>query len=871
NTRKTFPSVVWCGGKDKEIIVGHEAKVRMGQRPAPIVAVKRLMGTNRTVELGGRQVTPIEVSAHILSHARKLVEGHFAQHGIEDRIGGVIVTLPAYFDASPRRDTYEAAAKAFFDGDRENAEGRLELLLEPEAAAYAYLTEDRSERLRILVYDLGGGTFDVTILDKSPEAGLTLLRFGGDPHLGGDNIDDRLAAWMLYLLRGGKREVLDRILDPKRYEPEEMYTVLQQVLTNDVANLRGVLRPEDRDLLVTHSPLYALDLDEGEPEDRLRTQKLKALAEKAKKDFTESTEVLIAKHGAFEDKEGTTVDIDFTLSRNEFDRLIGDFIGKTMQETLGVIERAGMTRSQIDRVLLVGGSTRMPIVKEELQKAFDCPIEMKDPDLIVARGAAIRSRDLTPLPIPVSGEARPAERMTLEFPRQTSEPRVTIRGRLQEPISGHEVYVLRDGDEIATAQVEGDFFEVKEVPLYPDRENRLTLEVSDQDDNLYDEREIVIIHSTDPTPPNEGITTLLTKPIRYLGRRGFVTLFEEGTRLPAEKAIACRRATQDDFINIPFFEGERLLEELRILGIDPGLPIGAVIDLHLVINKDYTVMAKGTVRTTKQSQQVEFQISRVQIPPLEDMDRDLEDVLEQIENDIQSVRDPNRRAEFNRRRRKLEASYRKARRELDCDPHHLFVLISELRKLQIEVASAQVTLHPPFEAFERMFAAARDLASQLKPSHPVRKEDALEKIAALERAIRDIWDRANRDVIEQEDERRWNAIAEEIAEFIREIDAVREGRQGREYQPEELQGLMLEWIKSLREQVAENELDARFARDIAQVESSVRQVDTRDRESARSSLRQIIEEQLKPLSYRIERALKEVTKDPNTKVKTTVD
>jgi molecular chaperone DnaK (HSP70) len=387
--RKIFPSVVWCAGPGKETVVGAAAKTRLGQQPSPVVEIHRKLGTSETVELGGAQVSPTVVLTHILTFLKSLVE-----EATGDQVGAAVVTVPAYFDAASKKDTYSAAVDAFFGGDIAKAEAHLELLVEPEAAALAYILEDPAEHIRILAYDLRGGTFDVTVLERSRAAGISVLKFGGDPHFGGDNIDERLAAWILYLLRGGKPEALDRILDPARYPAEARYTILRQLLANDTFSLRSVLRSDDRELLAEARPRYVLAFDGANSESGPRIQKVKALAEQAKLVLTAEAEVSITHQGIFLDDEGEIVDIDLTLHRAAFNRLIGDLVERTMEETWRVLAASGVTSEQIDRVILVGGSTRMPIIREELGKRFSCPVLLNDPELIVARGASLKARQL---------------------------------------------------------------------------------------------------------------------------------------------------------------------------------------------------------------------------------------------------------------------------------------------------------------------------------------------------------------------------------------------------------------------------------------------------------------------------------------------
>ncbi len=836
--RKIFPSAVWCAGAGQEVVVGHAAKSRLGQQPPPVVAVKRKLGTTARVLLAGAEVSPVEVSAHVLGYAKRLVE-----EATGDRVGGAVVTVPAYFDAAPKRDTYEAAVAALFGGDAAAARGRLELQLEPEAAAYAYTLEDPAERLRILVYDLGGGTFDVTLLDKSPEGGLSVLKFGGDPHLGGDNVDDRVAAWVLYLLRGGRADALDRLLAPGRYPEEERYTLLQQLLTHDADQLARSLRPEDRDLRVDARQLYALDLDIRRPADLPRIQQVKRLAEQAKIDLTTSTEASLSKQGAFEDQQGNLVDIDLTLSRGDFERLVGDMVARTIEETRRVLAESGLGAEQVDRIVLVGGSTRMPMVAQELERAFGRPLQLADPDLIVARGAALRAREL-------SAPAAADGRLTIEAPRQTPERSVAVKGRLSERLDGHRAYLFRDGRDVAEAPVEGDRFLLAGVPLEPETENRFHLEVADGEDRIFAATEVVVRHSAGALASTGSLSTKITKAIRSRGVHGFGELFGEGEVLPARKVVPCYRASQGDRISIEFYEGERWLTDL-VIDVDPSLPVGARIDVDLTLDKDYSCQATATVLTTRASASVAFQISRAEIPSQEVMDRDLQGVMDEIENDLGQVRDRDRRAGFAQRVRRLRADYAKAGRALDTDLHHLYSLVGELRKVLIEVRAAHDLLEPPLETCRQLVRVVRGLAERLEPSHALAKADVQAKIGALERAGEGAWER--------QDAATWRSVFAELEKVKEDLEtALRPPDAGaRNFPPELIQREVLKLVDRVRAKAAESGRGQEVEEQLRRIERAVRDVDPRGGDAARNALIQIVQDQLNPLDHRLERAARD--------------
>lgn len=841
---KFFPSVVWTSGPGKEIVVGHDAKIRLGENPPPVATIKRKMGTTETVNLGGRQQGAVEVSAHILRFAKKLVE-----EAAGGEIGGVIVTVPAYFSSAAKRDTERAAVEAFFGGEESRAAGRVELLLEPEAAAYAYATEDAAESLRLLVYDLGGGTFDVTILEKSLETGLTVVKFGGDPHLGGDNVDDRIASWLLYLIRGGNAAALDRILAPGRYPADQRYTVLQLLLRNDRARLKESLLPDDRDLLIPDCPTYVLDLDSRRPDDFRRIQTLKALAENAKKDLSASTEAVITKQGAFQDQNGELVDVDVVLSRDEFDRLIGDLIERTLECTEETLRAAGCGPDAIDRVLLVGGSSRMGAVKDRLSAMFSCPLQLADPDLIVARGAALRARNLHPPPL----DALAATRLTLEFPFETADARIDIPGKLAEPLQGH-AYLLRDGRDVSDASVSGQRFTFKAVPLTEDSENRFLVEVVDSRENSYASAEIAIRHNRRSLPIGDRLAPKVTKPIRALSTDGMKVLFPEGTILPATEPFTCYRATNDDHIAVEFYEADRHLSTLTISGVDASLPIGAPVDLCISVTAGYAVSATATIRETGQKQTVEFEISPLDVPPLAKMDTDFDEFLAQIENDVELVRDINARTAFFQRASRLAAGYQKARRELDPDPHKLYATLGEMQTLLIEIRGAQAIMEPPFEEVRGLVGACRSLAGRLPDGGQVPKQHILERLDHLWRAAEAAWKR--------EDAPEWKQLFLELRKLHDQLEqAARGGGGGGGRQelppPFEIQRAMVAWIEEIRQKAAKNGLLERFAEELDAVLRHTRGVDTRDLEGGRRQLLDIVETQLRPLEARIDRAIEE--------------
>ncbi len=829
-----FPSAVWSAGAGKEHVVGHKAKARVGTHPPPIIAVKRKMGTEQKVRLGDDLVTPVDVSADILRYTRNLVESV-----TNDKVGAVVVTVPAYFDVAPRRDTQTAAVHAFFDGDENEARGRLELLLEPEAAACAYLVDDPAQELLVLVYDLGGGTFDVTVLKKSPEEGLTAIAFGGDPHLGGDNVDDRFASWIAYRIRGGKQEALTRILTSGHYEAEERYTVFQQVLTNDVAGLRGALKNEDRDLLIPNPPRFLLDLDASRPEDLVRIQKLKWLGETAKIQLTNQSEVAIIQQGIFQDQAGEIVDVDMDITQENFNLLIGDMIDATVRATLAVVEKSGRRPSDFDRIVLVGGSSRMPVVAQELKKVFTAPVLLQNAmaDKIVAQGAAIRAGSM---------RMKQSEGgITLEYPQQTADSQASIAGRLDDAAAGVRAFLTPlTGDSGAELEepVEGGRFLFRAVTLQGTGMSRFKVEVEDRQGVVIAQNEVRILRIAGDER-RDAPTSMITKPIRYLTRKGLKELFPEGEPLPATKVEICRRGGREDFVSIPIYEGDRELCELRINGVDRSLAVGAEIKLSVTIERDYSVRSSAEIVSTRQQASVEFNIEPIKIPSLKELDGDKEHVLEEIENAMPMVKDPNAAAGFRRTLRKLENSYAKARSATEPNCHQLYTIVGEMRKLRTEVVGAQEFMKPPKGDFEGAVRSCRYLAGKLKENAAVSKDDVLKKIDILEKAGKDAWD--------QENQREWEMVNKEIHELRYSLERAVEEGGGKGPSAAALQQALLGWLDELAETVEKRGLQDDYMPRIEDLKSKTRAIDIRDEDTAKEKLVELAQDRVKKLELDI--------------------
>ena len=321
---RTTPSVV--AFKDGEIIVGDAAKSQVVTNKDSVSSIKRLMGSNEKVHVNGKDYTPQEISAMILQYMKKYAESYLGEP-----VTKAVITVPAYFNDAQRQATKDAGKIAGFDVER--------IINEPTAAALAFGIDKTDKEMKVLVFDLGGGTFDVSILDLA-DGTFEVLATAGDNHLGGDDFDNIVVDWMA-----------------DEFKKEH----------------------------------HGIDLKA----DRMALQRLKEAAEKAKKDLSSMVQTHISLPFVSADESGP-LHLDMDLTRANFDKMTRHLVDRTVGPVRQALKDAGLTPSDIDEVLLVGGSTRMisvqEAVKQELGKE---PNRSVNPDEVVAMGAAIQGGILT--------------------------------------------------------------------------------------------------------------------------------------------------------------------------------------------------------------------------------------------------------------------------------------------------------------------------------------------------------------------------------------------------------------------------------------------------------------------------------------------
>ena len=407
---RTTPSVV--SFKNGVIAVGESARRQAATNLDTVFSIKRHMGTDYKVHIKStnKDYTPQEISAMILQNLKATAEAYLGE-----KVTEAVITVPAYFNDAERQATKDAGKIAGLEVKR--------IINEPTAAALAYGIDKKSDKeQKVLVYDLGGGTFDVSILELA-DGTYEVLSTAGNNRLGGDDFDNRVVD---YMVKEFKR-------------------------TNGI------------DLSTNKSAMFRLKLE----------------AEKAKKDLSGITTTDINIPFIAMDSEGSPVHFDMTLTRSKFEELIRDLVDSTTKSVRQALKDAGITTSDINQVLLVGGSTRIPCVQELVRKELGKePNRSINPDEVVAMGAAIQGGvlagdvkdvlllDVTPLSLGIETLGGVS---TVLIPRNTTIP--TSKSQVFSTAADNQpavdIHVLQGERSMAADNKTLGRFQLSGIPLAP--------------------------------------------------------------------------------------------------------------------------------------------------------------------------------------------------------------------------------------------------------------------------------------------------------------------------------------------------------------------------------------------------------------------
>jgi molecular chaperone DnaK (HSP70) len=523
------------------LLFGAEALQRAEEGIAPVMFSKRKIGTREALPMQTRTVTAQEVAREFLRYMKGC-----AEEALGAQVTRAVVTHPAYFDRGAVEETRQAAVEAGFDMSLPQ-----QMLMEPVAAALSFTRADTRDPLRILTFDLGGGTLDVTYLERR-EGVIDMRAFDGDPLLGGYNFDRELAHWI--------RQQLEQ---------------------------RG----------------RRIELDESSAEDRGRLMRLLRLAERVKIDLANARtdEVLIdvRARDLLVDTEGRPVQVQERINRKQFVALIQPHLDHAVACCMRVLEKAKMAPEEIHEILLVGGSSYGPWVKEALMRAFPGrEPKLFNPDLCVGAGAAIHARMV--LPPMVSAERYI---LSLDVPESSVLDLLNVTGQLVSRNGGLPVSGLRaalsspDNDSGGESKLnsEGRFlFENVELGTGA---THFALRFLEPNGHVVLAHDFQVAYRPENSQTS-AVVTVLPRPLYVETADGLAPLAEEGVSLPARCSRTFRRVNDNPNITLRLFQESDPIGEIRIEKIPREGGRGSYVDLEVEVTEKNQIRGSAVIRTT---------------------------------------------------------------------------------------------------------------------------------------------------------------------------------------------------------------------------------------------------------------------------------
>ena len=574
----TFPSAVI---EDQEhpgtYLFGSDALQKAEEGFAPAMFTKRKIGTRETILMQTREMVAKDVAREFLRYLKTCAEQALGQP-----IARAVVTHPAYFDRGAVEETRKAAVEAGFDMSRPE-----QMVMEPVAAALAYTRTDKRDPLRILTYDMGGGTFDVTYLERR-EGVIAMRAFDGDHLLGGYNFDRELLHWIRKRLEQHGRQIV---------------------------------------------------LNEESSEDRGRLARLLRLVEKVKislaKAATETTMIDVRGRGILVDIDGKPVQINERICRSQFVKLIQRYLDRAVTCCHQAIKKAGATPEDIDEVLLVGGSTYGPWIANSLASAFaNASPKLFTPDLCVGAGAAIHAKMVLPPLVRTGGY-----KLSLDVPEISALEKLAIAGQVVRDDGTFPDHPLQAVVRVANGDVLGPLylddkgiFYFEDVALEEDLPNQFTLDITN-DNTLVLQHTFRVTYAPETTETS-GVTTVLPRPLFIETIDGLVALAEEGVALPAKCCQTFLRTNNNRSITLKLFQERQPIGEVRIKDIPPEAGRGSYVDLEIEITEKNQIRGKASIRTPKgkvvSQTDVLVHFEMLEIPSTPELKEQFDDLAQQF-------------------------------------------------------------------------------------------------------------------------------------------------------------------------------------------------------------------------------------------------
>jgi molecular chaperone DnaK len=648
--RRTVPSAVAWDEKTGAFVVGHAARQRRGTAESPVESIKRKMGQKTTVRVGPHELSPEEVSSKILAELKaRMQETHNPLRSgsatLDLPVTRAVITVPAYFDAPQVEATRRAGELAGFEV--------IGILQEPTAAAIYHTWRRRLGDGNFLVYDLGGGTFDVSIL-RCVGGEYQVLAIDGDNYLGGDDLDRRFAEHL-------RKELV----------------------------AKG----------------YALDLDvKGNDDDRRLFGRLVHLAQDIKESLSTSEVVHISKNDVAKDKNGESISYEGDVGREDYEKIIGDLVDTTIGCCERALERArevaNVTIDEVDHVILVGGSTRVPMVVRRVTESF-CkksgePLR-DDVDTCVALGAAIHAAHVGGT---LLGDKDARVRITSPLVAQGTTLRLAMAVE-QAPKNAAHVTLWQGEKALGEAAIGKDPVRM-EVPLAEAEDMELTLALQSAVGAPLAELPLTL-HRGDlrPRPTALSRASVVAKDIALEvvrgGKRERKVLIARGTGLPAQVTQRFFTTDQTGAVVLRIMQN-RLPIKTLVIDVPKELPVGSPVEILMRCDESMRLEARATVG----AQEIQAHIEPPQQASADDADVDA--LLEQTEKARRQLWG-DLGTSFGREADRLVAGIREV---IQTDPDKLQALAERLRHLVEEFHGGEgEALVPPMARMEEAFDALR--------------------------------------------------------------------------------------------------------------------------------------------------------------------
>lgn len=654
--RKAMPSAVAWDPAKEAFLVGRPARARRGKEPGPIESIKRRMGQPAKLALGPYQLSPEEISAKILAELRGSMLSYLAaraSEGVEMRVSRAVITVPAYFDAPQVEATRRAGELAGLEV--------IGILQEPTAAAIYHSHKNRLSGGNFLVYDLGGGTFDVSIL-RCVGGEYQVLAIDGDNFLGGDDFDRRYA----------------------------------ERLRKDLVG-RG----------------YALELDvRKSADDRARFERLVHVAQEIKEGLSSAEVVQVSKQDLFDDQSGESVSLELEVGRADYEAVIAELVERTLacaERALAESQaKAGVGIGDVDHVVLVGGSTRVPLVQRRVTEALSARCRSPEPlaeevDTIVALGSAIHAAQLGGLALE-TGDG--LARVVFTSPLVSSAPMLRLALRLERaPAETAELAIVAGGAELATRAATAASKEPVRVELRLPGEGDVELELELRDGAgaaLASLPFAVYRGELRPRASALSRASVIAKDLGLevvrAGRRERKVLLAKGTGLPAEAKHTFFTADQSGTVVLRLLQGRVPIKTLAV-AVTRELPVGSPVELELRCDETMRIEATALVAGQRLWASVDA---------VEAMSFDEDGAVERLLADAEAGKRTLWGNTGDVYRREVDQLTAGIREVVATDPAKLTALCTQLRRLVDDVAGTpDDPMQPPMVHFEAELDALR--------------------------------------------------------------------------------------------------------------------------------------------------------------------